>query len=846
MLTADSEPRPFLMEEVEASIAARFEAIVAEHGSALAVRDENTSWTFAGLNGIANGITESLPPRGQQGGEPVVLLIESEVQFIAAILGVLKSGHIYVPLDPRHPPGRLQSIVGETRSRLLLCDVASSRLAHDVAGTARVICVEPSCVSRKNPRRSISPHDPCYILYTSGSTGPPKGVIHAHRNVLLDIRRLTRDFRVTVADRFALLYSPAFSASVGPIFGALLNGASLHIYPLVEDRLARLGDWLRTECITMCDISLMAFRELTRVPSAEPLSFLRVVGLGGERVDRSDHERFCRWAPEGCLLQNGYGSTETRTISHYLLAHDSDFPGNVIPVGWPVERKTVVLQAENGDPAPAGEPGEITVESDFLSSGYWRRPELTAQVFYQNPVTGSRVYKTGDLGMWLPDGRLLHLGRKDSQVKIRGHRVETLEVETALAGLAGCRESAVIPRDGPEGGLQLTAFIVVADGQSVTIRQIREHLSARLPEYSIPGRFFVVSALPRLANGKVDLAQLRSTVIQERSLITAAYVGPFDSLERAIARLAEEVFHFTRPGVHDDFFELGCDSLSAVRFLARLEEELGRTVPAGVFVQNPTIAGLAHRIREHCYDSPGACLIPINADGTRDPLFFFPGLTGFGGNWFHLSRHLGPDQPMYSLQAQGLDGKQPPQRTISEMAAHFAATIQRIQPNKPVNLLGYSAAGLVAHECARQLLLLGRSVNRLILVHCLDLGARRPLWQFLRRVNTRLARYRDRLRSHGVSGLSTASPGKTADKKTAVEIAIRRAMKVHYPKQFEASTVYIQPSKSDLLVPQRTWKPWRSLVSGSFEVCTSPGDHLTIVECEHAPELASVLRAHMG
>ncbi len=845
MLTTPSEPRPFLMEDVEARVTARFEAIVAEHGSALAVRDENTSWTFAVLNAIANGIAESLPPRGPEGGEPVVLLIESDIQFIAAILGVLKSGHIYVPLDPRQPTARLQSVVKETRSKLLLCDAASGRLAHEVAGTATVICTEPARVSGNNPRQSISSHDPCYILYTSGSTGPPKGVVHAHRNVLLDIRRLTRDFRVTAADRFALLYRPAFSASVGPMFGALLNGASLHIYPLVEDRLARLGGWLRTECITMCDISVTAFREVTRVPSAERPECLRVLGLGGERVDRSDYECFCRWAPEGCLLQNGYGSTETRTIAHYLLTRNTEFPGNVIPVGWPVEHKKVVLQTGNGDPAPEGVPGEITVESDFLSCGYWQRPELTAQVFCHNPLTDCRVYKTGDLGMWLPDGRLVHLGRKDSQVKIRGHRVETLEVEAALAGLAGCRESAVIPTAGSEGGLQLTAFIVVAGGQSVTTGAIRDHLAATLPEYSIPGRFFVVSALPRLANGKLDLAQLRSMVIEERSLITAAYVDPADPEERAIARLAEEVFDFQRPGAHDDFFELGCDSLSAVRFLARLEQDLGRKVPAGVFAQNPTIAGLAHRIREHGYESPGACLIPINGDGTRDPLFFFPGLTGVAGNWFHLSRHLGPDQPLYSLQAQGLDGKQLPHQTISDMAAYFAAAIQRIQPNQPVNLLGYSAAGLLTLECARQLRLLGRKVNRLIFVDCVDLGGR-PFWQFVRSLNARLGDYRKRLRSRGMNGGSTGSAGEVPGESTAVEVAIRRAISFHHPKKIEGSAVYIQPSKSDLFLPALAWMPWRGLVSGPFEVCTSPGNHLTMVEREHAAKLAELLRAHLG
>ena len=232
-------------------------------------------------------------------------------------------------------------------------------------------------------------------------------------------------------------------------------------------------------------------------------------------------ERFCRWAPEGCLLQNGYGSTETRTIAHYLLTRNTEFPGNVIPVGWPVEHKKVVLQTGNGDPAPEGVPGEITVESDFLSSGYWQRPELTAQVFCHNPLTDCRVYKTGDLGMWLPDGRLVHLGRKDSQVKIRGHRVETLEVEAALAGLAGCRESAVIPTAGSDGGLQLTAFIVVAEARMSPLGGFAIISATRLPEYTIPGRFLVVSALPRLANGKLDFAQLRATVIEERSLITA-------------------------------------------------------------------------------------------------------------------------------------------------------------------------------------------------------------------------------------------------------------------------------------------------------------------------------------
>jgi amino acid adenylation domain-containing protein len=827
---------------VDGDLAARFEECAARYGGRLAIHDEAGAWSYAEVDAAANRIAQELLAVLPGRDRPIVLLFENGAWYVAAILAGLKAGSFYVPFDPQQPVNRLRALFVESDAAVLLCDARLAELAQEIAPRETVVAVEcVPCGGAANPGRAIAPDDPAYVLYTSGSSGEPKGVLQTHRNVLADMRRLTTDLRVTADDRFALLFLPWFSASIGPIFGALLNGASVHIYSLPGQGLAGLADWLRRQEISVCDMSLAVFRQLTDGGGGEArFPSIRLLGLGGEQVTRADFDRFRRHFAEGAVLQNGYGATETRTISQFLLTHETRFAGNIVPVGRPVAGKTVLLQDAEGRVAGPGEAGEIVVRSRYLSPGYWRRPELTREAFRDaGPGSEERTYRTGDVGVWLDEGLLLHLGRLDAQVKIRGHRVEPAEVEDALLRFAACREACVTAEAGSDGEARLVCYFVAA-GDPPTVAAIREYLAGELPAYLIPRRFLLLESLPRLANGKVDIRSLPKRD-DGRPSLEAPFVAPGDALERAIAELAEEVFGVATPGADDDFLDLGCDSLQSAEFLMRLERKLARAIPPAVFFRKPTIAGLAKAIREGGFVSSSACVIPIQPEGSRPPLFCLPAINGKAGNWFQLARLLGPDQPLYSLQARGLDGASEPHRTLPAMAAHFAGEIQRVRPGQTACLFGYSVAGLVAHECARQLVELGREVGPLILVDALDLGKYRRGWQFLRKVNTRLGRYLREAKAPGVRSNRAAAPAPTS-----VRAAFRQAVSEHVPQPYSGRAVYFQPSVSGFVFPQNRYAPWKALISGGLAVRTVTGDHQTLVHSDHIHELAKQLKEVLG
>ncbi len=511
-----------------------------------------------------------------------------------------------------------------------------------------------------------------------------------------------------------------------------------------------------------------------------------------------------------------------------------------------------------GETARPGEAGEIVVGGRYLSPGYWNRRETTAQAFTE--AGGERWYRTGDIGMWREDGCLLHLGRTDEQVKIRGHRVELAEVEKALADFPSCQEAAIAVRHDAEGAAELVAYMVSDKTEPPVLQAIRAHLEQRLPSYMKPRSVMLLDALPRLANGKPD-AQKLAAATGLGLTSEAAVVAPGDALEQTLMALAQEVLGLNQFGIRDDFFHLGCDSLRAVQFLARVERELRRRISPEVFFRNPTVAGIAAALRERLATSREACVVPIQSTGSRAPLFCFPGASGEAGSWFQLARGLGREQPVYSLEARGLNGKMMPHRTVKEMAAYYAAAIGNIHPDRPVNLLGYSLGGVMAQECARQLASLGRPVNRLVLLDALDIGRHRRFWQLTRHYNLRLGDMRRAVREGRLSGTllrkaarggrrlqSRAVPPQRGDSgpKALVREAIRGAVREHRPLPFSGSAIYVEASETGFLLPQNRWAGWRRLVEGNIDVYQLPGDHVTMLNRENTEALARRLRDELS
>jgi len=590
-------PSSFEAHEIDGSLVDRFERQVARGPDRVAVGDATRNLTYAELDREANRIAGALLAVSPERQETVGLLLGHEAAMIAAIWGVLKAGKIYVPLDPALPAGRIAHLLDDAQARAVVTDARHApRLASLAPPLPETVSVDALMTGAPVPAPAVPiPADAlCYLLYTSGSTGEPKGVPHSHRNVVVDIRRQARDLRVREDDRYGLLFSCSSSSSVSSIFGALLNGASVWLFDLLANGFAGLPRWLGDRAITICDFSVGAFRQVAAMlPAGGALPALRMISLGGEVVTRHDVE-LCRarLSPD-CVLQNAMGCTEARVVSQYFVDRHTALEGPTVPVGHPVDGKTVLLLDGERRPVPVGEVGEIAVRSEYLSPGYWRKPELTEAVFLPDPTGGkARIYLTGDLGRQREDGCLVHLGRRDAQVKIRGYRVEIAEVEMALLALAEVADAFVAADRGDGGEASLVAYVVAAGRPAPRVSALRAELARTLPVYMRPRAFVLVDALPRTRNGKVDRPALPPPA-RVRPAIDQLFVAPRNPTEAEIARVWEEVLEIEGVGVEDDFVELGGDSLFAARILVRIAERYRVEPTLASLFEARTVAELA-------------------------------------------------------------------------------------------------------------------------------------------------------------------------------------------------------------------------------------------------------------
>ncbi|MGH2405192.1 MAG: amino acid adenylation domain-containing protein, partial [bacterium] len=393
--------------------------------------------TYAALNRSSNRIARSILARRGKREETVALMLEQGSALVAAILGVLKAGKMYVPMDPSYPRARLAALLVDTEASLIITDPTNDSLARALAGDGQtVLNVEDvdGSLSTGNPDISVSPDALAYIFYTSGSTGRPKGVADNHRNVLHNIMRYTNSLHICPEDRLTLLQSCSFSGSVSSLFGALLNGAASLPFDLNKEGSGRLSTWLAQEGITIYHSVPTIFRSFLTSELTFPK--VRIIRLEGDRASRVDVELYKRRFSAECLLVIGLGATETGLTRQYFISKDTEVRDGILPIGFPVEGMHALLLDDEGNEVALGAVGEIAIRSMYLAPGYWRNPDLTRHVFLPDPAGGAeRIYRTGDMGRMRPDGCLEYHGRKDFQVKVRGHRVDVAEVETALLRL---------------------------------------------------------------------------------------------------------------------------------------------------------------------------------------------------------------------------------------------------------------------------------------------------------------------------------------------------------------------------------------------------------------------------
>lgn len=700
------------------------EAQVARTPDTSAVEHAGQTLTYRELNERANQLARFLRKRGMGLESRVGICLRRSLELPVAILAVLKAGAACLPLDPGYPKERLSYMLEDSGAPLVLTQ--PGLLSEITDFDAEVVNLEPDFKlfageSRENVRSSVEPGNLAYVIYTSGSTGKPRGVLLTHGGLVNHNVAAAKLFDITPADRMAQFASISFDIAIEEIFPTWISGGTLVVRE--ENASLAVGDFLRwvdENRITSLDLPTAYWHELVRELSESSLKLpktLRLIIVGGEKANSGALISWRRLAGPRVRWVNTYGPTETSVIVTSYEPKSTDEIPAVLPIGRPIANTKIYILNKSLQPLPIGIAGDLYVSGPGLARGYLNRPEITAEKFVADPFNdqpGARMYKTGDLARYLPNGEIEFAGRTDDQVKIRGYRIELEEIEAVLGSHPGAHEVVVIARENSSGEKSLVAYLVPSREQVPTASELRSYLKKKLPAYMVPAAVVLLESMPKTPNGKVDKRALPDPKAADFAA-TQDYVAPTSELESKLASIWELVLDKRPVGIRDNFFELGGHSLLAARLMHRIEQQLGERLPLASLLQAPTIEELAQLLTHDAYSTSWSSLVALQPQGSRPPFFCVHGVGGNVLGFRDLVRHLGNDQPFYALQPQGLDGKQECLTSVPEMAACYLKEIRRVQPEGPYRIGGYSFGGLVAYEIAQMLEGLGQQVALLAL-----------------------------------------------------------------------------------------------------------------------------------
>ncbi|MBD2704308.1 amino acid adenylation domain-containing protein [Spirosoma sp. BT702] len=683
--------------------------------------------TYRELDELANQVAHVIQQHGVGAGTErrvVGVILDRSPEMLITLLAVMKAGAAYVPIDPEYPHDRIAFMLADSLASMLITSTkyhvgggATYQAGGRLTNQTTVLLIDDVLksldgFSKELPERNVSPTDLAYILYTSGSTGQPKGVLIEHRNLVNLLYSMIPWPGITKDDRLLAVTTISFDIAGLELYLPLLVGATL---VLADSETTKDGRALLSvseeQQISIIQATPATYKMMLAAGWEEPLP-LKILCCG-EPLSKDLAQKITARCDS---LWNMYGPTETTIYStgKQILATDE-----IITIGRPIQNTQVYILDEQLNPLPEGVVGEIYLAGDGVARGYLNRPELTQEKFVPNPFDTSKktkMYRTGDLGKFMGDGEIHCLGRIDQQVKIRGYRVELGEVEHALVTQPGVKDVVVMAREDRPGDQRLVAYVVTdpfltADAFLARVPTWRIKLQDVLPTYMVPSDFVSLEQLPVTPNGKIDRKALPkpASLLSEKGELAA----PVTDTEKLIAGIWAEGLGMEKVGIDSDFFELGGHSMIAVQVMTQLEKETGRRLPLSTLLTYPTIRKLAQLVQTEEQPATWKSLVPIRPQGNKVPIYIIHGIGLNLLNFSGLVNYMDPEQPIYGLQARGLDGKEEPLDNMEAIASAYLEEVMQQNPDGPYAIAGYSFGGYVALEMARQIKEMGKDVKLL-------------------------------------------------------------------------------------------------------------------------------------
>ena len=820
-----------------------FEAQAARTPNATAVVFGDTRLTYSELDRRANQLANHLIKLGARPDGLVGICVERCAEMVVGLLGILKAGSAYVPLDPAYPRDRIAFMLEDAEVPLLITQAPLTANLPSV--NSKVVLLdadwpEIAKQSDKSPALDLDPENRAYVIYTSGSTGKPKGVEIPHRAVVNFLTTMADQPGMSASDRLLAVTTLCFDIAGLEMYLPLTQGALVEIVSreVASDGNQLLGR-LTGSGATVMQATPATWRMLLEAGwTGDPR--LKIL-IGGEAVSQKLASQL---AQRSGSVWNVYGPTET-TIWSTTSQLDGE---RAVTIGRPIGNTEIFILDKVLQPVPIGVAGELHIGGDGLARGYLKRPELTAEKFISHPLNAdpkARLYKTGDLVRYLPNGNIEFLGRIDHQVKIRGFRIELGEIETVLRQHPGINDTVVVAREDTPGEKRVVAYFVPTGKKAPTVAELRAFLKEKLPEYMLPSVFVMLKSMPLTPNGKVDRRSLPAP--QQIEMAPAGdFVAPRDEVESKMVKIWEEVLGVRPIGVQHDFFELGGHSLLAAKLMSLIGREFNSNLPIATLFQARTVEQLTRILRDRGWKPTWSSLVAIQTQGTKPPFFCVHGIGGNVLGFYDLARRLGPAQPFYGLQAQGLDGSAVPHTRVEDMAAHYVKEIRKVQPQGPYFLGGLSFGGAVAFEMAHQLKAQGQEIG---LVALFDTYAGKSkstaslLLKFLTLPLKRKLMYTEqkiRFTIHGIQRwiYRLSLPRVLKEVRAAHKAADDSHVMQHYDGPV---TLFIpfDPSLRSSDDPKADWEAFAAKV----EIQEVPGDHDSVLDEPHVRVLAERLAA---